>query len=169
MQMDVMQDEVCESNRGDSLRWSAGVDPSRSHVAQWRAMNSAHCRIEYVLTMAVGELGLSLVEFSVLDILEEQVEGHLRMQDVALVAALTTGATTRLVSRLEDRGLLKRYLCETDRRGIFTELTPAGLALLQQARSVHDSALSRAFADPANVKAITDTALAITHSVATAT
>ncbi|MFD7097806.1 MarR family winged helix-turn-helix transcriptional regulator, partial [Streptomyces xanthophaeus] len=42
-------------------------------------------------------------------------------------------ATTRLVTRLEDRGLLERYLCPTDRRGIYTNVTAAGLKLLDEA------------------------------------
>ena len=30
------------------------------------------------------------------------------------------------MNRLEDRGLLTRILCDDDRRGIYTELTPPG-------------------------------------------
>jgi hypothetical protein len=34
-----------------------------------------------------------------------------------------------LVTRLEDCGLLTRYLCDTDRRAIYTDVTEAGLQL----------------------------------------
>ncbi|TWV18144.1 MarR family winged helix-turn-helix transcriptional regulator, partial [Streptomyces albidoflavus] len=57
---------------------------------------------------------------------------------------LSQSATTRLVSRLEDRGLLSRYLCPTDRRGIYTDVTPAGKALLDEARPTNDTALREA-------------------------
>jgi DNA-binding MarR family transcriptional regulator len=57
---------------------------------------------------------------------------------------LSQSATTRLVSRLEDRGLLSRYLCPTDRRGIYTDVTEAGLALLEQARPTNERTLREA-------------------------
>jgi len=57
---------------------------------------------------------------------------------------LSQSAATRLVSRLEDRGLLSRYLCPTDRRGIYTEVTKAGRDLLDQAQPTHDAVLTSA-------------------------
>ncbi len=110
-------------------------------MPEWRALNSLHGHLENAATKALAEFELSLVEFTVLDILQEQANGHMRMQDVALVAGLTTGATTRLVNRLEERALLRRLLCDSDRRGIYTELTAEGLALLVRARPRHDDAI----------------------------
>ncbi len=66
----------------------------------------------------------------------------MRMHQVAQATALSQSATTRLVNRLEDRGLLKRALCPDDRRGIYTELTGAGRALLDEARPTHDRVLA---------------------------
>src|SRR5262249_5649583 len=40
-----------------------------------------------------------------------------------------TGATTRLVDQLEERGLLARRRSTTDRRVVHLEITPAGKAL----------------------------------------
>ncbi len=56
---------------------------------------------------------------------------------------LSASATTRLLTRLEDRGLLTRILCADDRRGIYTELTTAGVELLENSRPVHDATLER--------------------------
>ena len=64
---------------------------------------------------------------------------------------MSASATTRLVNRLEDRGLLTRILCADDRRGIYTELTPSGIALLEQSRPVHDATLERALAEAQEV------------------
>jgi DNA-binding MarR family transcriptional regulator len=71
----------------------------------------------------------------------------MRMRQLARAAALSSSATTRLVTRLEERGLLSRYLCADDRRGIYTELTPAGMALLAEARPTHDRVLREALAE----------------------
>ena len=57
---------------------------------------------------------------------------------------LSQSATTRLVTRLEERGLLARYLCPTDRRGIYTDVSEAGLALLTAARPTNTAALREA-------------------------
>jgi DNA-binding MarR family transcriptional regulator len=65
----------------------------------------------------------------------------MRMQQVARAAALSQSATTRLVTRLENRGLLSRYLCPDDRRGIYSQITDQGRDLLERARPVHDATL----------------------------
>lgn len=70
-------------------------------------------------------------------------------KQVADAVVLSQSATTRLVSRLEDRGLLTRYLCDTDRRGIYTDVTDAGLTLLAQARPTNDDALRAALDEAA--------------------
>lgn len=67
----------------------------------------------------------------------------MRMQQLARAAALSPSATTRLVNRLESRGLLTRILCADDRRGIYTELTATGQALYTRARPIHDETLQR--------------------------
>lgn len=67
----------------------------------------------------------------------------MRMAQLARATALSPSATTRLVTRLEDRNLLSRVLCADDRRGIYTELTPIGHDLYQQAKPIHDATLER--------------------------
>lgn len=108
----------------------------------WRTLAAVHGLIEAALEKALQrEHGLSVVEYTVLDALSRQDGWHMRMQQLARAAALSASATTRLVTRLENRGLLTRILCADDRRGIYTELTPAGRALLKKARPLHDEVL----------------------------
>lgn len=49
--------------------------------------------------------------------------GRRRRKQAADAVTLRQSATTRLVTRPENRGLLSRYLCLTDRRGICTDVT----------------------------------------------
>lgn len=108
----------------------------------WRTLAAVHGLIEGALEKALQrEHALSVVEYTVLDALSRQDGWHMRMQQLARAAALSASATTRLVTRLENRGLLTRILCADDRRGIYTELTPAGRALLKKARPLHDEVL----------------------------
>ena len=109
--------------------------------------------------MALAEFDLSLVELAeFLDILQEQANSHMRMQDVALVAGLTTGAATPVGNRLEERGLLRRVLCDYDRRGIYTELAAEGLELLARARPRHDDAIREILTAEITAKTLTDIA-----------
>ncbi len=108
----------------------------------WRRLAALHGLIEQDLERALTDgHQLSVVEFTVLDALSLQDGWHMRMQQLARAAALSSSATTRLVTRLEERGLLQRCICPDDRRGIYTELTPAGSRLLAKARPTHDRTL----------------------------
>ncbi|GGR50691.1 DNA-binding MarR family transcriptional regulator [Nocardioides luteus] len=118
----------------------------------WRTLAAVHGLIETALEKALQrEHGLSVVEFTVLDALSRQDGWHMRMQQLARAAALSSSATTRLVTRLEKRNLLTRILCDDDRRGIYTELTPAGRELLKKARPLHDEVLRTALDEAAEI------------------
>lgn len=111
----------------------------------WRTLAALHGSIEAELEKALqASSDLSVVEYTVLDALSRQDGWHMRMQQLARATALSSSATTRLVNRLEDRGLLTRILCADDRRGIYTELTLAGQKLLEAAKPVHDETLASA-------------------------
>jgi DNA-binding MarR family transcriptional regulator len=111
----------------------------------WRTLAALHGRLEEALEKALqAEFDLSVVEYTVLDTLARQDGWHMRMQQLARAAALSHSATTRLVNRLENRGVLSRYLCADDRRGIYSQITEQGRALLERARPVHDATLKEA-------------------------
>jgi MarR family 2-MHQ and catechol resistance regulon transcriptional repressor len=74
--------------------------------------------------------GLALSEFEVLLRLSRSPDTRLRMSDLAVQANLSSSGLTRLVDRLEARGLVVRQACPSDRRGSFATLTPTGLELL---------------------------------------
>ncbi|MCM1948682.1 MarR family transcriptional regulator [Streptomyces sp. G2] len=125
------------------------TDPALTALAQrWCALSLLHGRIESHIERALESgHGLSAREYSLLDVLSRQHDGpggHLQMKQVADAVVLSQSATTRLVTRLEDRGLLTRYLCATDRRGIYTDVTEAGQRLLAEARPTNDRALREA-------------------------
>ncbi|GAB2561698.1 MarR family transcriptional regulator [Nocardia heshunensis] len=95
---------------------------------------------------------LSVREYSLLDVLSRQHDGDggmLQMKQVADAIVLSQSATTRLVTRMEHRNLLSRYLCPNDRRGIYTKVTDTGHALLEQARPTNATALREALTQAA--------------------
>ncbi|MER5941310.1 MarR family transcriptional regulator [Streptomyces sp. NPDC001928] len=130
------------------------TDPALTALAQgWCALSLLHGRIETHIERALqAKHDLSVREYSLLDVLSRQHNGeggHLQMKQVADAVVLSQSATTRLVTRLEDRGLLSRYLCPTDRRGIYTDVTEPGLKLLTEARPTNDKALREALDEAA--------------------
>ena len=130
------------------------TDPALTALSQgWIALSLLHGKIESRIERALQSgHDLSVREYSLLDVLSRQLSGpggHLQMKQVADAVGLSQSATTRLVTRLEDRGLLTRYLCDTDRRGIYTDVTEAGLTLLSEARPTNDTALRAALDEAA--------------------
>ncbi|MFD0416520.1 MarR family winged helix-turn-helix transcriptional regulator [Streptomyces sp. NPDC127108] len=130
------------------------TDPALTALAQgWCALSLLHGKIEARVERALqAKHGLSVREYSLLDVLNRQHDGeggHLQMKQVADAVVLSQSATTRLVTRLEERGLLSRYLCPTDRRGIYTEVSESGAALLGEARPTNDAALREALDEAA--------------------
>ncbi|MEU4176830.1 MarR family transcriptional regulator [Streptomyces sp. NPDC026589] len=130
------------------------TDPALTAIAQsWCALSLLHGKIEARIERALQSgHGLSAREYSLLDVLSRQhngIGGHLQMKQVADAVVLSQSATTRLVTRLEDRGLLTRYLCDTDRRGIYTDVTEAGITLLETARPTNENALRAALDEAA--------------------
>ncbi|GAA3927999.1 MarR family transcriptional regulator [Actinomadura viridis] len=122
----------------------------------WRTLAALQARIEERIERALQERhGLSVNEFCVLHHLAGPAGRHTRMQQLATLLVLSQSATTRLVTRLERRGLLTRVLSEEDRRGIYAEATEEGRALLAEAAPTHNEALDAALAEAADLPELT--------------
>jgi DNA-binding MarR family transcriptional regulator len=120
-------------------------DAVEARAQGWRTLAALHARIEDLLERDLQRgHGLSVSEFGVLDVLSRQDGYCLRMNQLATAVVMSRSATTRLVARLEERGLLRRCMSPEDRRGIFTEVTDEGLDALKRARPTHDEALTEA-------------------------
>lgn len=70
--------------------------------------------------------GLAGSDFDVLIRLARSRGRQLRMTDLAAQTAMSTSGMTRVVDRLEARGLVQRMACPGDRRSSLVELTRAG-------------------------------------------
>jgi DNA-binding MarR family transcriptional regulator len=79
------------------------------------------------------QLGLSPARFSLMAALCHH--GPQRVGELAEREGVSQPTISRLVTTLEREGLVARRADEADRRGSFTELTPAGRALVRWARA----------------------------------
>jgi DNA-binding MarR family transcriptional regulator len=91
----------------------------------------------------IREQRLPHSEYTTLMHLSEAPGRRLRMGELAAACDLSLSGMTRLVTRLEEQGLIERVRCEDDARGWHAVLTDAGLARLQQAWPTHLASMRR--------------------------
>lgn len=91
---------------------------------------------------------LSVNEFDVLITLDNALDRKLRMTDLAAQVMLSSGGLTRLVGRLEQRGLVRREPDPVDARSFHASLTDAGAQTLAEARATHDAVIHNMLGRP---------------------
>jgi DNA-binding MarR family transcriptional regulator len=121
-----------------------GMVPEPVLVDRWRTMLASYNKVAGQLDRALQDAhGLSMSEFETLDRLASAPECEKRrMQDLAADMYLSQSALSRAVARLEKGGLVCRALCEADRRGVFVQLTEAGLRRHGEARATQLAVLA---------------------------
>ncbi|GGT33419.1 MarR family winged helix-turn-helix transcriptional regulator [Streptomyces chromofuscus] len=96
-------------------------------ITQWNRLTRFHRRIEARMERHLHRhLGLGVSEFYALRALREGVRagtGLLYLNDLANGIGLSQSATSRLVTRLQDRGLITTHTSSLDRRSVEIELT----------------------------------------------
>jgi DNA-binding MarR family transcriptional regulator len=120
---------------------AAGPEPV---VTTWRAIAASHAAACAALEHELGQRhGLGVSEFEVLDRLAESCEHKFRAQELADAVHLSQSALSRLIDRLESRGLVERCMCGEDRRGIYVILTDAGRQRHAEAAPTHRDVLTQ--------------------------
>ena len=82
---------------------------------------------------------LSLADYGILITLVTAPGLRLRMSDLGARQMLTPSGITRVVTRLEERGLVRREADPSDGRAALAALTRSGLEALRRAQVVHHS------------------------------
>jgi DNA-binding MarR family transcriptional regulator len=109
----------------------------------WRQLSSRYAAVSGALGRELEERhGLSLHEFEVLARLASDDHEQHRMQELADATQLTQSALSRLVARLEREGLVKRSMCDIDRRGIYACLDDQGLQRYEEALPTYRAVLA---------------------------
>ncbi|WP_329136976.1 MarR family transcriptional regulator [Streptomyces sp. NBC_01476] len=86
---------------------------------------------------------MPLSEYTALMNLSEAPGRQMRMNELATACMLSLSGMTRVVTRLESRGLAERVKCDEDARGLNAVLTDAGLARLREAWPAHLASVRR--------------------------
>ncbi|MFD0685871.1 MarR family winged helix-turn-helix transcriptional regulator [Actinomadura fibrosa] len=114
------------------------MESNAALVGRWRSLLTCYNTVACDLDRALQEShGLSMSEFETLDRIVDADCEKRRMQEIAADMYLSQSALSRTVARLEKGGLVKRGLCESDRRGVFVEITEDGRHRHAEARETH--------------------------------
>lgn len=115
------------------MRWL-----DEAEMAAWRSYIVATLRLRQRLhrELAAGH-DVSLTDYEVLVCLEMQPAHRMRMSELAVLMGSTKSRLSHQVGRLEDADLVRRVRDPEDKRGVITELTDEGKALLEKAAPTH--------------------------------
>lgn len=114
----------------------------------WRAMLQMHTKLHAELARRLAaQSSLSYQDYEVLVVLSDQPDGRLRLYEVGELLDWEKSRLSHHISRMTERGLVKKLRCETDRRGSFVALTPRGRRELEAAAPGHVAAVRELFID----------------------
>lgn len=85
--------------------------------------------------------GLNPTEFAVLELLYHK--GDQPMQQIGGKILLASGSITYVVDKLEQKGLLKRVACPSDRRVTYAQITDEGKKFIQDIFPEHAAQIDR--------------------------
>ena len=128
--------------------------------ATWRAWLYSNQLLQEQLGRELArEAGMPHAYYEILVQLSEAPERQMRMSQLAESCLSSRSRLSHAVSRLEERGWVRRQVCEEDARGQLAILTDEGFAALEAAAPIHVESVRRHLFDqlsPAQVVAIRD-------------
>jgi len=114
----------------------------------WRSLQFMQRRLEGELArQLVADSGLSYPDYLVLVALTDRPDGRMRLFELGAVLAWEKSRLSHQVARMADRGLVKKEMCDTDRRGAFVVVTGRGRRDIEKAAPGHVAAVRRLFID----------------------
>ena len=115
---------------------------SQEELLAWRGLIRLRETVMREIDRRLRHEGLvSLADYGVLITLVSEPALGLRMSELGVRRMLTPSGITRVVDRLEERGLVRREPDPSDGRAAVAVLTRPGLEALRRAQSVHHSAV----------------------------
>lgn len=132
--------------------------PSRGSIEAWEALSRCHVSVTRVLQRNVNLHGLSRREFEVLATLYTADRSGLRLRDLNSHVLLTQSSLSRMLERLEMKGLVIRRQDAQDLRGVRVTLTTSGSELYEVISVGHDQMVAELIStalDPEEIRVLT--------------
>jgi DNA-binding MarR family transcriptional regulator len=90
---------------------------------------------------------IGLTDYRALTHLAQATDKELRVNDLAQRLGLNQSSVTRLVSRLEEKGLARRDVCPDDGRGVYAVITEQGESLVREVRGPYEERIGELLRD----------------------
>ena len=103
---------------------------SAGELSAWRSYISTTRALTAALDLDLGEFGISLADYELLDGLAKAPSGRMRMSELAGIALVSRSRLSHRMKVLEDAGWVERARCSEDKRGLFAVLTSKGKKLV---------------------------------------
>jgi DNA-binding MarR family transcriptional regulator len=121
-----------------------GIDEEQ--LALWRAFLRAHSTMLRRISRDLEDAGLPpLAWYDVLAALRDAPERSLRQVELAERVLLSNSGLSRLVDRIESKGLVERKNCPSDRRSFHVSLTDEGAEMLERMWPVYARGVAEDF------------------------
>ena len=115
------------------MRWL-----NEAEMAAWRSYVVATLLLRQRLHRELSDRHeVSLTDYEVLVCLDSRPDHRIRMSELAFLMGSTKSKLSHQVARLEVAGLVRRARDPEDKRGVITELTEQGVAVLEKAAPTH--------------------------------
>ena len=113
----------------------------------WRATVHLSQLLMRQLDRDLNAHGLNGHDYEILVELSEAPDHRLRMTELADATSQSRSRLSHQISRMENRGLVRRDDCEGDKRGTFAVLTKAGFEAIERVAPYHVENVRRHFID----------------------
>jgi DNA-binding MarR family transcriptional regulator len=113
----------------------------------WRATVHLSQMLLRQLDRDLNASGLTGHDYEILVELSEAPEHRMRMTELADATSQSRSRLSHQISRMEQRGLVRRDDCEGDKRGTFAVLTAEGMAAIERTAPAHVEHVRRHFID----------------------
>jgi DNA-binding MarR family transcriptional regulator len=114
--------------------------------AAWRGLLGMHARLTAELARRLAaESSLSYPDYEVLVALTDQPEAQLRVFELAEQLGWEKSRLSHHITRMADRGLVRKVPCKDDRRGSFIAATARGRREIEAVAPGHVAAVRELF------------------------
>jgi len=110
----------------------------------WEGISRAHCSLVAAIEKDMQpQTGISLGWYQVLAHLSQAPDERLRFQDLARVVGITDSGASRRLEQMLKAGLIERFVCDSDRRGVYALMTAQGKETYTKAHTVFVRSIER--------------------------
>ncbi|HEY6495669.1 MAG TPA: MarR family transcriptional regulator [Trebonia sp.] len=129
-------DPIAEAFRQWTARWPEQADRMAAVTSVMRVQQLLLARVED----ALKPYGLTFASYEALQLLAFTRSGSLPMGKIGVRLMVHPAAVTNAVSKLEQRGLVRRQMSPEDRRVVLAAITDAGRTLAEEATAALNGA-----------------------------